>query len=714
MIKLSGIQKSYKSGGGELIIFGGLDYQFKRGCFTSVLGESGSGKSTLLAILGGMDSDFGGEILFDGRPILDYDRYRRENVSFIFQDLNLIAHLNLTENIISGLPNNIPNKKKRALDLLERVGLLDHADKLPRNLSGGERQRVAVARALARNTDVLLCDEAASSLDSETKTEILELIKTVFAGKTILYITHDADLAKKYSDEIVEVKNRGLEIISAADSADNKGSKDDPAPSVLAVAAAPDISPKNGSFRCRFIQNLLKQRATIFGASYLMIIVSAILLFGMGAIKGTERQIDRYLYNSRNVKSVIVRVKTPMSESGFKLNTEDYNKEFGETILDYSVGAPFMVGVKIGERDFGFPGYVRSVKDGGFKERESYIITGKSPESESEILLSKNFALSILLETNVAATKDMPEEQMNERYFTEIKRLNNLSPDQILEEIQALGASFIAASEYSADRQFEGKWQIVGLIDDTTNFATVPAEYAHYYDETVYWTNLTRRYSLNGERTEIVVNHNFYVADSQYIEFAKKIHLGVDAKKHQYVEFLIKEEDLDYRNRFYTSLINFKNIFIGEDPIIKERNEYYGEMHGYKIAIFGAVSVLAIFAVVSLYNGVKVAAEKNRLNIGIYKSLGYTNADILRMFLAEGFVITIYVAGFAVLIWLALDSFLNPYLVRAFDPNELIPKGRVRYLDLHLLLGIVVLTASFISFSIIKETRKKNITDFLK
>lgn len=169
IIELKHISKSYVAQNHKEEVFKDLSFQFKRGIKTAILGSSGCGKTTLLNLIGGVDDDFEGELLFDGKVINDFDQYRRENISFIFQDLNLIEHHNLVKNITISLTNDVKNKEKKALELLEKVGLLEHADKKPRQLSGGEKQRVAIARALARDTDLLLCDEPTGALDGETK-----------------------------------------------------------------------------------------------------------------------------------------------------------------------------------------------------------------------------------------------------------------------------------------------------------------------------------------------------------------------------------------------------------------------------------------------------------------------------------------------------------------------------------------------------------------
>ena len=150
MIRMESVTKRYTVADKEQVVLDNLSYEFKKGVKTSILGESGCGKTTVLNLIGGIDSEYEGNIYFNDELIDDFDKYRRENISFIFQDLNLINNLDLIKNITIGLTNDVLDKESLALEMLDKVGLKEHAYKKPNQLSGGERQRVAIARALSR------------------------------------------------------------------------------------------------------------------------------------------------------------------------------------------------------------------------------------------------------------------------------------------------------------------------------------------------------------------------------------------------------------------------------------------------------------------------------------------------------------------------------------------------------------------------------------
>lgn len=189
----------------------------ERGEFVAILGSSGSGKSTLLNLFGGLDRPTGGEILFDGKslePLSSWEmsRYRLRSVGMIFQSFNLIPTMTARENVslalaFAGLSKS--DRRKRSLELLDRVGLSPRADHLPSELSGGEQQRVSIARAIANEPQVLLADEPTGNLDSNRATEVINLLDEMRQrdGKTIVLVTHDHELANRYASHIVRLKD---------------------------------------------------------------------------------------------------------------------------------------------------------------------------------------------------------------------------------------------------------------------------------------------------------------------------------------------------------------------------------------------------------------------------------------------------------------------------------------------------------------------------
>ncbi len=215
MLTLKNIKKSYTTGIFTQVALDGVSLNFRKNEFVSILGPSGSGKTTCLNVIGGLDRYDSGDLIINGKSTKEFkdyqwDAYRNNSIGFIFQGYNLINHLDIISNVEMGmtLSGISPNEKReKALDVLERVGLKDHINKKPNQLSGGQMQRVAIARALANDPDIILADEPTGALDTKTSIQIMELIKEIAKDKLVIVVTHNPDLAHEYSDRIIEFRD---------------------------------------------------------------------------------------------------------------------------------------------------------------------------------------------------------------------------------------------------------------------------------------------------------------------------------------------------------------------------------------------------------------------------------------------------------------------------------------------------------------------------
>lgn len=215
MLQLREISKIYRTG--ELVqqALNQVSLNFRDNEFVSILGPSGSGKTTLLNIVGGLDQYSAGDLIINGISTRqykdrDWDSYRNHSIGFVFQSYNLIPHQSILANVelaltISGVSRK--ERKKRAKEALEKVGLIDHIHKKPSQMSGGQMQRVAIARALVNDPEILLADEPTGALDSETSIQVMELLKEVAKEKLVIMVTHNPELAETYSTRIVKLKD---------------------------------------------------------------------------------------------------------------------------------------------------------------------------------------------------------------------------------------------------------------------------------------------------------------------------------------------------------------------------------------------------------------------------------------------------------------------------------------------------------------------------
>ena len=217
--KFENVSKIYETGDHVLKALDEVDLTLEKGQFIVILGPSGAGKSTLLNLLGGLDVPTKGKIIVDGTDISKLNsnqlaEYRAMKVGFIFQFYNLIPTLTVLENV--SLVNEISKDHLDAKTMLDEVGLLDHINNFPSELSGGEQQRVSIARALAKNPQIVLCDEPTGALDSQTGVMVLRLLKSMCAnyGKTVVVVTHNQNIAK-IADTIIRVKNGKIKSYEA-------------------------------------------------------------------------------------------------------------------------------------------------------------------------------------------------------------------------------------------------------------------------------------------------------------------------------------------------------------------------------------------------------------------------------------------------------------------------------------------------------------------
>ena len=216
-VTLKDVRKIYKMGEVEIMAAAGIDFEIKKGEFAVVVGPSGAGKTTVLNILGGMDTATSGQVLVDGQDIATYSTkqltaYRRDDIGFVFQFYNLIPNLTALENVELAL--QICKDPMDAQEVLEEVGLGERLDNFPAQLSGGEQQRVSIARALAKNPKLLLCDEPTGALDYNTGKSIVKLLQDTCrnSGMTVILITHNSAIAPM-ADRVIKIKTGRVDKI---------------------------------------------------------------------------------------------------------------------------------------------------------------------------------------------------------------------------------------------------------------------------------------------------------------------------------------------------------------------------------------------------------------------------------------------------------------------------------------------------------------------
>ena len=325
MLQLKDIVKKYNTGGTEIEVLKKVNISFRESEFVSILGASGSGKTTLLNIIGGLDKYSSGDMLLMGRSTKeftdrDWDSYRNGTIGFVFQSYNLIGHLSVIENVklalsISGESNKENDLK--AKKALEDVGLGEHLHKKPNQLSGGQMQRVAIARALVTDPKIILADEPTGALDSKTSVQIMELIKEISKEKLVIMVTHNPELARKYSDRIVSVKDG--EIIEDTkpytEQEGNNGYE-------LKKTAMVFSSAIKSSFK-----NLLTKKFR----SLMTVVASSIGNISIGLVLAISSGMDKYIQTMQNENLSSMPITISSNQINFGIgednNTSDSSEE---------------------------------------------------------------------------------------------------------------------------------------------------------------------------------------------------------------------------------------------------------------------------------------------------------------------------------------------------------------------------------------------------
>ena len=296
MLSLKNIVKEYPIGDGKVSALKGVNMDFRENEFVSILGQSGCGKTTLLNIIGGLDKYTSGDLIINGRSTKkyrdrDWDIYRNHRVGFVFQSYNLIPHQTVLSNVelaltLSGVSKQ--ERRKRAINALQQVGLGDQLSKKPNQMSGGQMQRVAIARALVNNPDILLADEPTGALDSATSVQVMEILKEIAKDKLVIMVTHNPDLAKQYSTRIIQLLDG--EVISDS----NPCTPEEIRPAAEETKKRKKVKAKSMSFFTALslsFNNLMTKKGRTFMTSF----AGSIGIIGIALILSISNGVQLYI-----------------------------------------------------------------------------------------------------------------------------------------------------------------------------------------------------------------------------------------------------------------------------------------------------------------------------------------------------------------------------------------------------------------------------------
>ena len=753
MLELKNIKKSYKTGEFVQHALKGVSLTFDRNEFVCILGASGSGKTTLLNIIGGLDRYDSGDLIINNMSTKKFndnlwDAYRNNCVGFIFQSYNLIGHLSVLENVEMSLTlSGVKNKKEKALNALDRVGLKDHAYKKPNQLSGGQMQRVAIARAIVNDPEVILADEPTGALDTKTSKQIMELIKEISKEKLVIMVTHNPDLAKKYATRIIEVKDG--EVIS--DSLPKEKYKD---------KNNIEIKKTKMSFLTALKLSFNNIR-TKKGRTFLTAFASSIGIIGISIIlslsNGFDKQVDIYQKNTlSNFPITISKSTMSMDEKQMEemmgsmmpgkgdypkdkviysfdinsydmLHTNNITKEYIEYIekLDDSLisGISFTRAtnlnllVKNGEdvksvstSELNMGVIPKELDKEDFMMEAFDLLDGEYPKDITDIVLvvdSKNRVDTKILKALGLSDKDKIDFKevlgkeiklvFNNQYYT--KYMNMFIPNSNLDDVyynkENLTLKVVGIVRNKEDNylgQIATSMNSLGNITDTSSMMS-----SNNIGSILYKNDLVEKVISVNSSSDIVLSQS--KSDNSVFTGEK---LDSDSKENMLLYLGSKDEpfminiypkDFESKDKIIEYLDKYNIDKNDENKIVY--NDLASTFISFGSKIMDAITVVLIaFSAVSLVVSsimigiiTYISVLERTKEIGVLRSLGARKKDVSRVFNAETFIVGVLSGLIGVLIARLLIIPVNIIL------KDLTGLSNVAILDpLHALLLIVIST----------------------
>ena len=707
MLQLKEIKKSYKTGDFIQHALKGIDVQFRENEFVAILGPSGSGKTTMLNIIGGLDRYDSGDLIINGKSTKefkdqDWDAYRNNFIGFVFQSYNLINHISVLENVemgmtLSGL--NSKKRKKKALELLDKVGLKDHAHKKPNQLSGGQMQRVAIARALANNPKIIMADEPTGALDTKTSIQIMNLIKEIAKDRLVIMVTHNPELANNYASRIIEFKDGNLV-------SDSNPIKED-------EVIKNDIKIKRTSMNFLTALNLsFNNIITKWGRTLITAFASSIGIIGIALIlslsNGFDIQIDEFEANTLSSLPIGITPQVANVESSridANKNSKKEDKEKGKyPDIDYMIPYDASVNLKthINKIDKEYIDYIENIDQDLVSAISYYRMTNinlladvngkKQSISSSSINMSalpKNLGKNTYIKDNYDLLAGKFSENKNEVVLVldsknriDTTLLDALGIDSKVKKVsynELIGKEFkivknndyyinLGNDTYIPNQNYEELYnnennitiKIVGIIrgkkgNKLANIMTVMAENMgmNLVSNIGYEDELISEIVANNENSDIVKsqinNDNNCVfmggAPFENINLTKEMALTMLGANDLPIMVNIFTKDFDTKNDILNYLDEYNNgkdeeeqvIYMDYAANVSDLTSNIMNAVTYVLIAFSAISLIVSSIMIGIITYISVLERTKE--IGILRALGARKKDVTRVFNAETFII---------------------------------------------------------------------------
>ena len=697
MLELKKINKSYQTGDFVQQALKNVSIEFKKNEFVAILGPSGSGKTTLLNIIGGLDRYDTGDLIINQKSTKDFkdrdwDAYRNNCIGFVFQSYNLIGHIDILQNVEMGMTlSGVSSKerKKRAIEVLTRVGLKDHLHKKPNQLSGGQMQRVAIARALANDPDIILADEPTGALDSKTSVQIMNLIQEIAKDKLVIMVTHNPELAHEYASRVIEMKDG--EVVS--DSRKGTSKKEDTDPYTIRKTSMSFLTALHLS-----LNNIRTKK----GRTLLTAFASSIGIIGIALIlslsNGFDRQIGIFEQNTLSSLPIVVsrqsvdlteetmnQLQDDMSSSeadypdiDYVIPTETMMDEYThenkitEEYVDYveklnpdsvaGISYTYALGlnllqkvddkvVLLNSQDLGIQSMPYTLSDDatGYMDLHYDVLAGKFAEEKDEIVLvvdSKNQVSKDILEALGITSED------------------NISFDTILNSTIKLaynddyyvnyGNYYIPSNDLESVYNSENNLtlKVVGIIRLKSDFPSYVASFGIMYTNDLLEDVIS--HNSTSKVVEAQKKANYNVLSGEMIDITTEegqetkdnllAYLGDHSTPYAIFiypnDFETKDEVIDYLDQYNDGLEEEDRIvYIDQANLMSSLSSSIMDAITIVLIAFSSISLIVSSIMIGIIMYISVLERTKE--IGILRSLGARKKDISRVFNAETFIIGI-------------------------------------------------------------------------
>lgn len=608
LLKIKNLNKFYKIDKDKNFqVLNNINLEFNKGEIVSIVGESGSGKSTLMNVIGGLDSDFDGEININGKNLntlskKELEDYRKNNVGFIFQSFNLIPHLTVLDNVTIAMTlSNVKKeeREKRAKEILEELGLIKHINKKPNQLSGGQKQRVAIARALVNDPDIILADEPTGALDSKTTEQVLKIISMISKkGKLIIMVTH-SDMVSKSGSRVVKINDGKIiknEIIKEKEEVkENNEPVNELINKNLSFSSSIKLALKN--MKQKIGRNILLTLGSSIG------IMSLLLILAVG--KGLNQYVNDTMYKNVNplVTEVNKTVKEDKKDSNFSSNYVKTGGTFSKEEIEKLKNIENVTKVEYGHSELGTSitqisyedknSLIDIFKTAGPDIVENQIVSGSVPKS-GEIMIGENVLKSLNLTKETAIGKT-------------ITLKINKNKKEMTQELKISGIFNIDANGFSFSRT-------IAYID---------------------YNDLMSLYEKNN------------------------------------IDKVVSIVYLTAKDIKYTDEISKKVKELGfEDSVAKQIVSTFTDMLNVISYILAAVAAISLFvSSIMILVVLNISVVERTTEIGVLKAIGARVKDIKRIFVSEAFLIGLFSGILGVTQSYILSFIINKISMKLFDIN---------------------------------------------